>query len=127
MSEMGDFYRERREYRSELRRHWNECPDCKVAFGNGTLVAPGCHCRNCNWLSPGEMYSDARAAIEAIKIKRLNEAKALAAKAERKKALQCKICGKHLKNRAGVANHMKDAHGANVDNGDTNTNGQHGR
>lgn len=66
MSDMGDFWRDVSAGKQARRQYWHECPGCKVRFGTGTKVAPGCRCKHCRWLAPGNRGDDARA-VEAAK------------------------------------------------------------
>ena len=65
MGDMGDYWREHKEYKRELRTFWHECPDCKVAFGTASLVAPGRRCKHHKWLAPGNVGDD-KAALKEL-------------------------------------------------------------
>lgn len=52
MSELGDSFRDYREYRRKMRATWVECPTCAQRYGTGTKVPPGRKCRNCGWKAP---------------------------------------------------------------------------
>ena len=105
MSEMGDFYREMRQERSALRRHWHECPHCAVRFGTGTSVAPGGRCRNCGWQAPGE-HGDDRRAVKAAERAEREERR----RKEAKNPFPCPYCDRRLKTPAGRGEHVQKLH-----------------
>ncbi len=94
MGDVGDFWKDVRDDRRRRRAHWHECPDCSVRYGTGTLVPPGCNCRNCDWRAPGQRGDDERAAKAQLDA----EAKQAAADAVNKAArLKLRTCGCHGK------------------------------
>jgi len=115
MGDVGDYWREHKEFKKRLRSHWHECPSCAVAFGTGTLVAPGRKCRNCDWKAPGvpgEDLEKARRATEAFEI----EAEARVEKQARKLAERtCKFCKKVFGTPHGRAEHERQKHKARKD------------
>lgn len=101
MSDYGDFCREQRQYKQDLRLKWIECPHCRIEFGTGTKVAPGTLClRHPEWRAPGERGSDRRFAREQ------GAARSTQKPASRKSP--CPKCGRHF---VGLADHMKAKHG----------------
>lgn len=113
MGDMGDYWREARDYRRAARSQWHECPSAGCQFGgNPVKVAPGGRCRHCGWIAPGQRGEDARYAR-----KRVAEIAADQDRRDRDRALTmskrtCKLCGKRLATIPGCEQHMRDKHGS---------------
>lgn len=116
MGDVGDYWNEHRDFKRAARRYWLECPSASCQFGgNPVKVAPGCKCRHCGWVAPGERGSDARNA-------RMDEGERLwlemetdRKKAEKKALRTCKFCNREFSTPQGRASHEKDYHKKRID------------
>lgn len=110
MGDVGDYWREHKEFKQRLRSYWHECPSCAVEFGTGTKVAPGRKCRNCDWKAPGtpgEDLTKARRDTEESWIE-----KDLKAQKQARKLAECtcKFCKKVFTTPHGRAEHERQKH-----------------
>ena len=113
MGDMGDMWREQREFKRSMRRVWTECssPGCQFG-GNPVKVAPGETCRHCGVRAPGSVGEDIQYARQDEQ-RRAEEAATAERKRKHRLALRtCPKCGKMLKNEQGRVNHDRDFHGA---------------
>lgn len=113
MSDMGDDFRAMREFKRDARQLWVECPSPGCDFGgNPVKVAPGSKCRHCGWMAPGERGSDVALARQKEKERWRAEEAAADRKARTQAERTCPQCGKNLRTKAGMLQHVKDKHGA---------------
>lgn len=64
VGDVGDYWRENREFKRKMRSFWYECPNCDFG-GNPPKVAPGFKCHHCGWQAPGKQGDDIKKAREA--------------------------------------------------------------
>ena len=96
MGDVGDYWREHKEYKRKERSRWHECPHCAVAFGgNGTLTPPGQKCRNCDWVAPS---------AEGNGLTGINYVP------KPKKKYKCASCGRRFRTPEGRSQHEHDVH-----------------
>lgn len=101
MGDIGEYWREHREWKQARRRHWHECPTCRVSFGTGTSVAPGRTCRHCGWLAPGEIGEDnVKARAEMTRNEPTKD----------RSDKRCLICGKWFKTARARNQHREAKH-----------------
>tara|TARA_R100000544_G_scaffold34719_3_gene21654 strand:+ start:23353 stop:23715 length:363 start_codon:yes stop_codon:yes gene_type:complete len=114
MGDLGDYWREHREYKRALRMFWPECPTCAVTYGTGTKTPPGEACHNCGWIAPGERGSDKARAKAHLSAQYEDEQERAARKAEKRARLMalrtCRACGRQFKTERARINHERDAH-----------------
>lgn len=118
MGDVGDYWREQRNYKRAVRSFWHECPHCAGVYGTGTKVPPGTACRNCGWVAPGEKGSDkVRAQSKLAEEAAEDESRRINKEAKRQRLLTlrtCKVCGKVFKDQRARCHHQKDKHGGVV-------------
>jgi hypothetical protein len=98
MGDMGDYWRDVRDWKRNVRRSWHECPNCDFG-GNPPKVAPGCTCRHCGWEAPGERGDDIRNA-NAIE--------------QPEPRTTCRECGREFADANSCFQHERDKHGRKV-------------
>lgn len=115
MGDVGDYWREHKQYKRSIRSHWVECWTCAERFGgNGTKVPPGTNCRNCGWLAPGKLGDDVRQGKRDLEWERIETEAKEARRAEEKRrvlaARTCPHCKRVLGSKAGREQHVASVH-----------------
>jgi len=111
MGDVGEYWRDAREYRRARRVHWHEClsPGCQFG-GNPVKVPPGEPCRHCGVVAPGARGEDKRKADVSIEITAKQQERAERRRRESLQRRTCTLCAKVLFSAEAVRSHMRDKH-----------------